>query len=356
MKIILDAMGGDNAPLEVIKGAVMAAAEYDAVIVLVGQTETIKQCASENGLRIEPEGDGPRKIEIVEAPDIITMEDPALSVRTKRESSMAVGLHLLKDGGGDAFVSAGNTGALYAGASLIVGRIKGFRKAAIATVMPFTDPTLLIDSGANVSVSAENLIQFAHMGSVYMENVLGVQSPRVGLLNNGTEPHKGTDTMIEAHKLISSDPQINFIGNVEAKTVPSGGCDVLVTDGFTGNIFLKLTEGLGSLLFGRIKAMYKKNALTKLSAAMVMKDMKAMKKEFDASEYGGAPILGISKPVIKTHGSSDALEVKNAVRQAISYVNSGVIMRLAESVGAASPAQPAAPQPQPAAPQPEDKQ
>ena len=345
MKIILDAMGGDNAPLEVIRGAVMAAAEYDAGIVLVGQTETVKACAEENGLAI----DSP-KIEIAEAADVITMEDPALSVRTKKDSSMAVGLHLLKEGGGDAFVSAGNTGALYAGASLIVGRIKGFRKAAIATVMPFTDPTLLVDSGANVSVTGENLLQFAHMGSVYMENVLGIENPRVGLLNNGTEPHKGTETVIDAYKLLSADPQLNFIGNVEAKTVPSGGCDVLVTDGFTGNIFLKLTEGLGSLLFGRIKAMYKKNALTKLSAAMVMKDMKAMKKDFDASEYGGAPIIGISKPVIKTHGSSDALEVKNAVRQAISYVESGVIMRLAESVGAASPAAPA-PSETPAAPE-----
>ena len=331
MKIILDAMGGDNAPLEIIKGAAMAAEEYEAGIVLVGQTETIRKCAEDNGIVIDES-----KIAVAEAADVITMEDPPLSVRTKKESSMAVGLHMLRDGGGDAFVSAGNTGALYAGASLIVGRIKGYRKAAIATVMPFVNPTLLVDSGANVVVTAENLVQFAKMGSIYMEKVLNIENPRIGLLNNGTEPKKGTEVLVETYGLLSGDESLNFIGNVEAKTVPSGGCDVLVTDGFTGNIFLKLTEGLGSLLFGRIKQMYKKNALTKLSAAMVMKDMKAMKKDFDASEYGGAPILGISRPVIKTHGSSDALEVKNAVRQAISYVNSGVIIKLAEAADAIS--------------------
>ncbi|MGI6743141.1 MAG: phosphate acyltransferase PlsX [Eubacteriales bacterium] len=332
MIIILDAMGGDNAPLEVIKGAAMAASEYDVSLRLVGPTDVIKECAEENGIYLDES-----KIEIIDAPDVITMEDPPLSVRKKKNSSMTVSLNLLAGGGGDAMVSAGNTGALYAGASLIVMRIKGFRKAAIATVFPFKNPTLLLDSGANTVVSPENLCQFALMGSVYMEKVLEIDKPRVGLLNNGTEANKGTELLVETHALLSRYERINFVGNVEARAVPFGACDVLVTDGFTGNIFLKLTEGLGEMLFKRIKAMYKKNFLSMLSAAVIKKEFKAMKKEFDASEYGGAPILGISKPVIKTHGSSDALEIKNAVRQAVNYVKSGVTLELAESIGAAVP-------------------
>lgn len=332
MIIILDAMGGDNAPLEVIKGAAMAAAEYDVRLRLVGPTDVIKQCAEENGILLDTS-----KIEIVDAPDVITMEDPPLSVRRKKNSSMTVSLNLLAGGGGDAMVSAGNTGALYAGASLIVMRIKGFRKAAIATVFPFKNPTLLLDSGANTVVTPENLCQFALMGSVYMEKVMEIDRPRVGLLNNGTEANKGTELLVETNALLSRYDRINYVGNVEAKAAPFGACDVLVTDGFTGNIFLKLTEGLGEMLLKRIKAIYKKNFLSMLSAAIIKKDFKALKKEFDASEYGGAPILGISKPVIKTHGSSDALEVKNAVRQAINYIKSGVTLELAEAVGAAIP-------------------
>ena len=325
MKIILDAMGGDKAPLEIIRGAVMAVSEYDAAIMLVGNVEKMREAAAADGISLDNE-----KIECIDASEVITMEDAPLSVRTKKDSSMAVGLRLLSEGRGDAFVSAGNTGALYAGASLIVGRIKGFRKAAIATIMPFEKPALLIDSGANTVVTDENLEQFALMGSIYMERLFGIESPRVGLLNNGSEPTKGTQVLQDAYVRLRDSDAINFVGNVEGKDVTNDSCDVIVTDGFTGNVFLKLTEGLGALLLGKLKKIYKKNTLTKLSAAIIKKDITAFKKEFDASEYGGAPILGISRPVIKSHGSSDALEIKNAVRQAINYVNTGIILEIAK--------------------------
>lgn len=356
MRILIDAMGGDNAPGEIVRGAVQAARELNVDVTLVGQEEKILPILKECGVSAPDD-----HISVVNATEVVEMEDdPSTVTRRKKDSSMSVALTMLHKGEGDAVISAGSTGALLSGATLLVRRIRGVRRACFGPVLPNGGKgTLLIDSGANDECTPEYLLQFAYIGSFYSKELLGVPNPRVGLLNIGTEETKGTALQKETYALLTEacrDGRLNFIGNVEAREAMSGAVDVLVTDGFTGNIFLKLTEGLGSLLFGRIKAMYKKNALTKLSAAMVMKDMKAMKKEFDASEYGGAPILGISKPVIKTHGSSDALEVKNAVRQAISYVNSGVIMRLAESVGAASPAQPAALQPQPAAPQPEDKQ
>lgn len=325
MKIILDAMSGDNAPLEMIKGALLALNEYDVDMILVGDNEVIQRLAIENNLSLENE-----RLEIVHTSEVITMEDNPLSVRTKKDSSMAVSLRLLAEGKGDALVSAGNTGALYAGASLIVYRIKGFRKAAIATVMPFAKPMLLVDSGANVVVTDENLEQFAVMGSIYMERIFNIEKPTVGLLNNGTERTKGTQLLQDTYARLSECPYINFIGNVEGKDVPMGVCDVLVTDGFTGNVLLKMTEGLGSFLLKKLKAIYYKNIITKLSAAIIKKDIDGLRGEFDASEYGGAPLLGISKPVIKSHGSSDALEIKNAVRQAINYINTGIIVEIAK--------------------------
>lgn len=319
MNIILDAMGGDNAPLEILKGAADAVREYpDVKLTLVGQEKTIRDlCAAEN-IPLE-------RIKIIDAPDVITMEDSAQTVvMSKKNSSMSVGLKTLAAGGGDAFISAGNTGALMTGATLLVRCVKGVKRAAIATILPMEKPVLMIDSGSNVNVTPEFLAQFGILGSVYMEQVFGVANPRVGLLNNGTEEHKGTQTMIDAYALLSKTDGINFVGNIEGKAIPFGACDVLVTDGFTGNIVLKTIEGLSKFMMKKLKGIFMKNALNKLSALIIKKEFSSLKKSFDSSEYGGAPFLGISKPVFKAHGSSDARAVKNAIRQAKEYLEKGV--------------------------------
>ena len=319
MNIILDAMGGDNAPLEILKGAADAVREYpDVELTLVGQEKTIRDlCAAEN-IPLE-------RIKIIDAPDVITMEDSAQTVvMSKKNSSMSVGLKTLAAGGGDAFISAGNTGALMTGATLLVRCVKGVKRAAIATILPMEKPVLMIDSGSNVNVTPEFLAQFGILGSVYMEQVFGVANPRVGLLNNGTEEHKGTQTMIDAYALLSKTEGINFVGNIEGKAIPFGACDVLVTDGFTGNIVLKTIEGLSKFMMKKLKGIFMKNALNKLSALIIKKEFSSLKKSFDSSEYGGAPFLGISKPVFKAHGSSDARAVKNAIRQAKAYLEKGV--------------------------------
>lgn len=319
MNIILDAMGGDNAPLEILKGAADAVREYpDVELTLVGQEKTIRDlCAAEN-IPLE-------RIKIIDAPDVITMEDSAQTVvMSKKNSSMSVGLKTLAAGGGDAFISAGNTGALMTGATLLVRCVKGVKRAAIATILPMEKPVLMIDSGSNVNVTPEFLAQFGILGSVYMEQVFGVVNPRIGLLNNGTEEHKGTQTMIDAYALLSKTEGINFVGNIEGKAIPFGACDVLVTDGFTGNIVLKTIEGLSKFMMKKLKGIFMKNALNKLSALIIKKEFSSLKKSFDSSEYGGAPFLGISKPVFKAHGSSDARAVKNAIRQAKEYLEKGV--------------------------------
>lgn len=324
MRIIVDAMSGDNAPGEIVRGAFQAAAEYPIDITLVGNREAMEQIAREEGKDLSVFG-------LIETDEVITMEDSALSVvKDKANSSMALGLKALAAGEGDAFVSAGNTGALLAGATLIVRRVKGIQRAAIATVLPFTQPVLLIDSGANITVTDEYLEQFGVMGSIYMEKLLGVRNARVGLLNNGAESSKGTAVMVAANARLSSSVDLNFIGNVEGKDIPFGACDVLVTDGFTGNIALKLIEGMGKFMMKSLKGMFYQNALTKFSALMVKGKIKEMKKDFDASEYGGAPLMGISKPVIKSHGSSDAKEIKNAIRQAMEMCGNGLIQEVAK--------------------------
>lgn len=325
MNIILDAMSGDKAPVEIVKGAAMAKARLGVDLTLVGQREVILRCARENGLSL----DG---IRIEHAEGVITMEDDPISVvRAKRNSSMAMGLRMLKDEG-DAFVSAGNTGALHAGSSLIIRPIKGIHRPAIATVLPLARPVLLLDSGANTNVTPEYLVQWAVMGSIYMKNIFGIRQPSVGLLNNGAEEHKGTPVVAETYKLLKASDDIFFIGNVEGNQVMSSVCDVLVTDGFTGNITLKMLEGMGKFFMSTLKGMYKKNFLTQLSAAAVKDQLMGLKKQFDASEHGGAPLLGLSKPVIKAHGSSDAQAICNAVRQAASFVKTGVIAEITEYV------------------------
>jgi len=319
MRILLDAMSGDNAPGEILLGASMACLELDADITICGNKEAILLAAKEKSIDIS-------RLSIAHAEQVVTMEDnPLCVVREKKDSSMSVGLGMLSRKEGDAFVSAGNTGALLAGSTLIVRKIKGIASAAIASILPFPVPVLLIDSGANPEVGSDKLLQFAIMGSVYMKKLFGMDRPRVGLLNNGTEHNKGTKTAKEGYIILSAEKNINFIGNVEACSIPFGVCDVLVTDGFTGNIVLKLLEGMGTFMGNTIKDIFTTNALSKLSSLAVKGKIAKIKRSMNPSEYGGAPLLGISAPVIKAHGASDAYAIKNALLQAINFVSTGVI-------------------------------
>ena len=329
MKILIDIMSGDNAPLQTLLGACAAAAEYSGEkFVFIGDEQTMRSVASENGINIDRDN-----IEIVQSNGVVTMEDSPLSVvREKKDSSMGVGLKMLAEGLGDAFVSAGNTGALHAGSTLIVRRIKGVQKSAIGSVIPYDNTTLLIDSGANIEINPPAYVQFAHMGTVYMKKMFGLENPRVGLLNIGAEECKGTKTVVEAYKLLKAEEGINFVGNVEGKEIPFGACDIIVADGFSGNILLKLTEGCASFFVSKIKGIFMANAFTKLSAVGVKSGLKNLKKELNASEYGGAPILGLSRTVIKAHGGSDAYAIKNAIRQAIRCAGSGVVVEIAKRV------------------------
>lgn len=326
MRIILDVMGADNAPKELIHGAILAKKEYEKCdITFVGDENIIKEALSSEGEKCEDYG-------IVHCDDFITMEDTPMSVMSSHSaSSMATALKMLSKGEGDAVISCGNTGALFTGATLIVRRIHGIRRAALGTVLPFNGGMLLLDSGANVTVTSEYLVQFAYLGSIYMEKVMGVKNPRVGLLNNGAEEHKGTPTVSEAHKMLANAQGINFVGNVEGKDVPFGVCDVLVCDGFTGNILLKSSEGLSKFIMKEVKKVFASGITAKIAGLLVKKKLYKMKKYFDATEYGGAPFLGLSKPVIKAHGNSDANAIKNAVRQALGYASCGAIEQIASS-------------------------
>ena len=325
MRIIIDAMSGDNAPLEIIKGVGLAANEYaNEEFVLVGNEEIIKKIASEENIDIS-------KMEIVHTEGVISMHDDPISIaKEKRDSSMGVALKLLAEGKGDVLVSAGNTGALFAGSSLIVKKMKGILRPAIGTIMPFDPPVLLLDSGANIVIAEENMEQFAHMGSAFMKKMYGLESPRVGILNNGEEDCKGLELQINSYKKLSADKDINFVGNIEGNRVMNNYCDVLVTDGFTGNILLKTVEGMGKMMLGVMKGIFYKNFISKISALMVKKSLGGVKKNFDPAEHGGAPILGVAKPVIKAHGSSDAKAIKNAVKQAINFVNTGINDEIAQ--------------------------
>lgn len=322
MKIILDAMGGDKGPGEFVQAAVEGSKKLHTEVILVGNEEVLREEAAKQKLDLSG-------IEIVHASDVITMEDDPMSVRKKSDSSMRVALKLLYDGVGDALVSCGNTGALQTGATLFVKRIRGVQRAAIATLMPLSNPVLLLDSGANISVTEEHLTQFAIMGSVYMEKLYQLKSPRVGLLNNGTEEKKGTPLQQETYQWLK-ECDVNFIGNVEGKEIPFDKCDVLVTDGFTGNIALKTLEGTASFVVGKFKEIFKSNILGLAAAAMIKKRLDVLKSQLDTRSHGGAPLLGISRPVIKAHGNSDAMGIQSAMRQAITYTNTGVISEIAK--------------------------
>lgn len=318
MRILIDAMSGDNAPLEILRGAEMALKEFkEHTIVLVGDENIISDVAVKNEISLAG-------VEIIHADSAITMEDSPLSVvREKKDSSMSVGLKCLSKGEVDAFVSAGNTGALITGSTIVVRRIRGINRAAIASILPLSGPVLLMDSGANLTVTSDNICQFAYMGAKYMEKIYGIDRPRIGQLNNGAEYNKGNPLQIESYQMLA-ESGLNFVGNVEAKEVPFDACDVLVADGFSGNIFLKAVEGMGKFLMGALKDVLTTNLVTKVSTLTMKDKIIEMKQRFDASEHGGAPLLGISKPVIKAHGSSDGKAIKNAVRQAIFFVESGV--------------------------------
>ena len=328
LKIIIDAMGGDNAPEEIVKGAVRAHRELGVAITLVGREEEVRACLKNEGCE---------DLEVVDARDVITMEDdPSTATRRKKDASMTVALNLLRDGVGDAVVSAGSTGALLTGATLIVKRIRGIRRAAMAPVLPAGEHgVMLIDCGANVECTPEYLLQFAYMGSFYAKKMMGCPEPRVGLLNVGTEDTKGGSLQHETFALLKqadAEGRIRFIGNVEGTGVFNGGVDVVVTDGFTGNVLLKGAEGVIKFMMNSLKGVFYKSTKNKLAAAVLKKDLKNMARSMDVNEVGGTALVGISKPVIKAHGSSNAASIFAAVRQAKIFVESGIIADITENI------------------------
>lgn len=327
MRIIVDAMGGDKGPEVTVKGCVDALKEVDIEIVLVGKEEIIKE-------QLDKLGYNGNNISIVNADDVITNDDkPVMAIRRKKNSSMVVGLKMIKDKEGDAFISAGNTGALLTGGLLVVGRIKGIERAALAPVYPTKRGiSLLVDAGANADCKPKYLQQFALMGSIYAEKVLNKKNPKVGLVNIGVEKGKGNELTKESFELLSKSSQINFYGNVEARDIPEGLVDVLVCDGFVGNVILKLTEGLAFSIFSALKEEFLKNPITKLGALLLKPGLRSFKSKLDYTEYGGAPLLGVKGGVIKAHGSSDAKAIKNAIRQAKAFVENDVLRLIKESI------------------------
>ena len=317
MKIILDAMGGDNAPQAPVLGAIEAAKTYGSQITLVGRGEEILNVLRKEGIDDLPDG-----IEIANADDVVDMhDDPASVIHKRKNSSMVIGLKMLADGQGDAFISAGSTGALLTGATLIVKRVKGIRRAAMGPAMPNKagGKTVILDCGANAECTPEFLLQFGLVGSLHARKTYGIENPRVGLLNIGTEDSKGTPLQKEAYGLLKQAGDqglINFVGNVEARDVPLGAVDVVVCDGFCGNVLLKSIEGTAMFMGSLMKRMFKKNLITKIGALCCMSGIKNLTKMLDYREIGGTEFLGIRKPVIKAHGSSDAVAFRNAVRQA----------------------------------------
>ena len=331
MKIIVDAMGGDNAPESAVWGGALAAKEYGEQVLLVGDPDKVAAVLKDKGMEHTP------GVTIMPASDLVDMhDDPATVLRHKPDSSMAVAFKLLKSGEGDALVSAGNTGALLTGATLYGGRIKGIRRGALAPVMPCkSGQVMLCDAGANTECTAEMLLQFAFLGSLYAEKINGIKNPRVGLVNNGTEDTKGDPLRKEAYALLKKagdEGRLNFVGNVEGSMVPLGACDIAVCDGYSGNVMLKTIEGVAKFMAGAIKDVFMRNTATKLSYLACKKGMDEFRDLFNQDKIGGAPFLGIAKPVIKAHGSSNEIAVMNAVRQTIAYTKSGMIQAVSENI------------------------
>jgi len=315
VNVAVDAMGGDNAPGEIIKGAVLALAECGKVkVYLTGSkdllvSELVGQAYDEE------------RLEIVDAPEVIeTAEPPVMAIRKKKASSLVVGLDLVKNGTCDGFVSAGSTGALLVGGQVLVGRIKGIKRPPLAPLIPTeAGVALLIDCGANVDARAEHLLQFAQIGSIYMEHIVGTKNPKVGLVSNGAEEEKGNALVKETFPLLKNCPDINFIGSIEARDIPAGIADVIVCEAFVGNVILKLYEGVGTTLIKMVKKGMMSTTKSKIGALLAKPALKKTLKAFDTEEYGGAPLLGLNGLVVKTHGSAKAIEVKNAILQCVQF-------------------------------------
>lgn len=329
VKVAVDAMGGDNAPGEIVKGVVEAVNERAEIkVFLVGQQQKIKDELTKYEYRES-------QIEIVNAEEIIeTAEPPVMAIRKKKDSSIVVALNLVKNGEADAFVSAGSSGAVLVGGQLIVGRIKGVERPPLAPLIPTTKGvSLLIDCGANVDARSSHLVQFAKMGSIYMENVVGIKNPKVAIVNIGAEEEKGNMLVKETYPLLKNCPDINFIGSIEAREIPNGQADVIVCEAFVGNVILKLYEGVGAALISKVKAGMMTSLRSKIGALLVKPALKETLKSFDASQYGGAPLLGLKGLVVKTHGSSKAIEVKNSIIQCIAFkeqkINEKIMLNIA---------------------------
>ena len=330
-KVALDAMGGDNAPAEIVKGAVDAvSSREDIKVFLVGQEDVVREELQKYPYPQE-------RIEVVDAPEVIEMaEPPVQAIRKKKQSSLVVGMNMVKQREADAFVSAGSSGAVLVGGQTIVGRIRGIKRPPLAPIIPTeTGISLLIDCGANVDARPEHLLQFAKMGSVYMENVVGIKNPRVAIVNIGAEEEKGNALVKETFPLLKNCRDINFIGSVEARDIPYGAADVIVSEAFVGNVILKLYEGVGGALTKKIKAGMMTSLRSKIGALLVKPALKATLKDFDASEYGGAPLLGLNGLVVKTHGSSTSKEVCNSIIQCVTFKNQQINEKIRESIQSA---------------------
>lgn len=328
VKVVVDAMGGDNAPEEIVKGAIEAVNEReDIFIYLAGKKEVIEKELTNYTFPKD-------RVEIVHAEEVIeTAEPPVMAIRRKKDSSIVVGMNMVKRGEADAFVSSGSSGAILVGGQLIVGRIKGIERPPLAPLIPTKDGVaLLIDCGANVDARPSHLVQFARMGSIYMEHIVGIKNPRVGIVNIGAEEEKGNALVKETFPLLKACEEINFIGSVEARDIPAGVCDVIVCEAFVGNVILKLYEGVGATLISKVKEGMMGSIRSKLGALLVKPALKQTLKSFDASQYGGAPLLGLIGLVVKSHGSSKALEIKNSIIQCVQFKQQKINDRIKENI------------------------
>lgn len=328
VKVAVDAMGGDNAPVEIIKGAIQAINENDHVkVYLTGKEEEIKR-------ELEKYTYNSEQVEIVNATEVIEMaEPPVLAIRRKKDSSLVKAMYLVKEGTCDAYVSAGSTGATLVGGQVIVGRIKGVERPPLAPLIPTEKGcALLIDCGANVDARPSHLVQFAKMGSVYMENVVGIKNPKVAIVNIGAEEEKGNALVKETFPLLKNCPDINFIGSIEARDIPAGYADVIVCEAFVGNVILKLYEGVGGTLIKKVKAGMMTSLRSKIGALLVKPALKETLKAFDLEQYGGAPMLGLNGLVVKTHGSSKAVEIKNSILQCITFTEQNINQKIKEKI------------------------
>lgn len=328
IRVAVDAMGGDNAPKEIIKGAVEAVNENGKIkVYLTGVKDTVENELAQYTYNKE-------QIEVVNATEIIeTAEPPVMAIRKKKDSSIVVALNLVKDGMCDAFVSAGSSGAVLVGGQLIVGRIKGIERPPLAPLIPTEKGcALLIDCGANVDARPSQLVQFAKMGSVYMESVMGVQNPKVAIVNIGAEEEKGNALVKETFPLLKNCPEINFIGSIEAREIPTGYADVIVCEAFAGNIILKLYEGVGAMLLRKVKSSLMSSLRSKIGALLIKPALKQTLKGFSLEEHGGAPLLGLNGLVVKTHGSSEAVEIKNSILQCATFKEQKINEKIKEKV------------------------